>query len=336
MLNWRISLQHWWTLAMVLGVTLAAASPTQAQEESKLPDRTPVVLRHFPLLTPRETAGSGIAPEVQVKVALDDRGRVTDVKVVSIKPASEYDEIFRQATIETILLWRYAPAIEDGKAIATTLKWTVQYRPTSAEGSGPLLATDPFLMRTPDQRRAELQTRSDAERQKLLERYAKSCEKHLDPLQRRYFASPRFVVVTDSAERETAEVVAANLEATYNLLDELFQSDIPPLPERYKIVVYIFRQRAAFARAAAELQLPGRAKGVYYAPGLLLFHLEAASPEDLLHTLIHESFHAYSDSHLLRPGLRIPQFLEEGLAEYISNSQIKKGKLIPGKTAHPR
>ncbi len=317
-------------IAVVLGVAPASAQP---REVAKLPDRSPIPLLHFPLLAPIETAGSGVAPEVQVKVKIDARGRVTGVEVVAIRPSSEWDDIFRRQTIESILQWRYAPAIENGKAVATTLKWSVQYRvveSTSLRQAGNL---DPFSAKSPETRRAQLQTWSDEKRRELLERYARSSEKHLDPLQRRLYDSPQFIVITDAPDRNTAQVVAQNLEATYNLLDHLFQPEIEPLPERYKVVVYLFRHRQSFTRAAAELHLPGWSSGLYAPPGVLLFHLEVATPERLQQTLIHEAFHAYSDSHLLRPGLRLPRFLEEGLAEYISNSWItKKGQMLLGKT----
>ena len=325
----------WRMVIVVVAFTLVwMVNPASAQpsETARLPDRSPIPLRHFPLLTPLETAGSGVAPEVQVRVKVDARGRVADVKVVTIRPSSEYDDLFRRQTIESILQWRYAPAIEGGKAVATTLKWSVQYKVMDATNALQGEPLDPFSIESPEDRRAKLQTWSDKKRKEVIERYIKASEKHLDPLQRRVFESPRFVVITDAPDRETARVVAGNLEATYVLLNELFQPDIEPLPERYKIVVYLFRNRKAFAKAALELQQPGWGFGAYAAPGVLLFHLEVQTSETLLHTLIHETFHAYSDSHLLRPGLRLPRFLEEGLAEYISNSQIKKGKLLLGKT----
>ncbi len=311
-------------------VNPASALPPKG---ARLPDRSPILLRHFPLLTPQETAGSGIAPEVQVRVKLNARGRVTKVEVVAIRPSSGYDDLFRRQTVESILQWRYAPAIENGKAVATTLKWSVQYKVMDATNSLHSELVDPFSAQSPEDRRAELQTWSDKKRKEVIERYSKASEKHLDPLQRRVFESPRFVVITDAPDRETARVVAGNLEATYTLLNDLFQPDIEPLPERYKIVVYLFRHRASFAKTAAELRRPDWGYGTYVAPGALLFHLEVATSESFLHTLIHETFHAYSDSHLLRPGLRLPRFMEEGLAEYVSNSQItKKGQLVLGKT----
>jgi hypothetical protein len=38
------------------------------------------------------------------------------------------------------------------------------------------------------------------------------------------------------------------------------------------------------------------------------------------------------DRHLDRPGVEIPRWLSEGLAEYVGNSSVEKGNLVPGKT----
>jgi len=51
---------------------------------------------------------------------------------------------------------------------------------------------------------------------------------------------------------------------------------------------------------------------------------------------VHEASHAYSDHHLRAPGVSLPTWLEEGMAQYMANSEIKKGKLVPGRTLKRR
>ena len=81
----------------VIGVALSGL-PADAAE-----DRSAVLLRDTPLRPPVEVAGTNLAPEVKVRVTVDERGRVSDVEVLSIQPESEYDEFFRRNTIEELL-----------------------------------------------------------------------------------------------------------------------------------------------------------------------------------------------------------------------------------------
>ena len=301
--------------------------PVVAQGET----RAPIPIRQHMLLTPEATAGTGLAPEVKVAVKVDPTGRVAKVEVLEIKPTSEHDELFRQGTIDNISAWRYAPALKNGEPVEATLKWSVQYR-AKLEGSINAFAEDPFEEAERPDYDAIRREHREKHHQKLIERYSKSAEAQMDPTHRRRFDSPRFIVVTDAEEPTTAEIVATNLEATYSLLDSLFQPNLEAIPASFKTVVYLFRQRSTFAQAATGLQVPSWPTGVYKSPGFLMFHLEVGSSENLLHGLIHEAFHAYAGNYLMRPGLRLPRWMGEGFAEYISNSQIKKGKLIPGKT----
>src|SRR6187455_629831 len=77
-------------------------------------DRRPVPLRNPPLVSPLEAAGTGIAPEVTVKVEVDARGRASKVEVLKIQPPSALDAAFRDQAMRTLSTWRFAPAIEAG------------------------------------------------------------------------------------------------------------------------------------------------------------------------------------------------------------------------------
>ncbi len=103
----------------------------------------PFALHTPPLLVPDEAAGLGLAPEVAAKLSIDPRGVVTAVEVLSITPASDYDALFRDRVIETFSSWRFAPATENGRPVASTLDWRVRFpaKALAAEMSpGPLAA----------------------------------------------------------------------------------------------------------------------------------------------------------------------------------------------------
>jgi hypothetical protein len=173
---------------------------------------------------------------------------------------------------------------------------------------------------------------SPADRQKLIDRYAQAAEKRLTAKRRQRFDSPRFLVVTDAEDPRTAEILAGNLEAVFNVLHGLFDSHVEPQPERYKIVAYLFADRDAYRATELELRGTRDSAGFYAPPGFLAFHQEAL-PDSLLGTMLHEATHAFVDRHLKRAGVLLPLWFEEGVAEYIGNSQItRKGELVPGKT----
>lgn len=320
-----------WSLTLLLAVALLLPAGRSVAAEI---DEPPVLLRGTQPFTPEEAAGSGLAPEVQVRVTVDEQGRVAEVEVLEIKPSSEYDDLFRQVTVETVGSWRYAPARAGGEAVATTLTWGVQFQAREARdgisaGLGAL-----FLPISADEeaQRARVFTLPPEEQAKRLRWLAASAERNLGPGPRRRIDSPRFVVITDGAPPETGEIVAGNLEAAFNILDGFLRpAGIKPQPGSYKILVYLYLRRESFSTLAGAIARLEWSDGLYSAPGLLTFHLEAPTGDTLLHTLLHEAVHAYADRHLVRPGFRLPRWLSEGLAEYIGNSEIKRGELILGR-----
>ena len=54
------------------------------------------------------------------------------------------------------------------------------------------------------------------------------------------------MVVADTPEENTAQVTAGNLEAIFNVIHDLFGDRIPPQPEPFKIVVYMFARQSSF------------------------------------------------------------------------------------------
>ncbi len=187
-----------------------------------------------------------------------------------------------------------------------------------------------------ESRRARITALPLEQRKALLKRQSAIAEKVLDRTHRQQAESPRFVVVSDGPEPRTAEIAAGNLEAVFNIIQGLFGSRIARQPEPYKIVVYLFASRRTFEAMKAELEVFEWSSGFYSPTGLFAFHLEAPSTESLLGTMMHEATHAWVDRHLVAPGSYLPRWLGEGFAEYLGNSELHKGKLVPGKTAKPK
>ena len=306
----------------------------------------PTPIRTPPPMTPIDAAGTGLAPEVSVQVVLDKTGRVREVEVLSIKPPSSLDEIFKQVTRETLLDWRYAPARRDGQPVETTMSWTVQFPPRIPQtgepklvGEGATTPTERFAWRSlavaehaVRNRRREVLLLPHKKRLELLYERIEKAKRFLNEKQTREFTTSQFLVYTDSPDSKTGEVLASNLEGVYGTLDGLLGRRMTTQPDRYKIVVVLFSSEFAFRNAQSSIEGIEWAAGVYSPVGLVLFHLQMPSNQALLSTMIHEATHAYLDRYIVRPGIVLPRWLDEGFAEYVGNSEIRKGKIVAGKT----
>ena len=313
--------------------TAILAATVLSPREIRAQDTGATVLRRPVLLTPAEMAGSGLEPEVRVRVDVDERGRVTGATVLAIRPPSEFDHLLREATVRNATEWRFAPARSGGVARASTLEWTVQYlAKASSESAHDLWSPFEVGLVDPRQPQARISALPRQQRGDLLNRYAAIAEKNLDQAERRRVDSPRFIVVSDAGDEETAKLLAGNFEAVFNILHGIFDPQLAPQPQPYKLVGFLFQKRDAFEQTRAALGLAMPAAGFYASPGFLAFHGELPTGDDLLSVMLHETVHAFSDTVLRRPGVLPPLWVEEGLAEYFANSQIKGGQLVPGKT----
>jgi Gram-negative bacterial TonB protein C-terminal len=313
-------------IGATLLLILAGGPPAAGGDETP-----PVLLRGGEFFTPEAAAGSGVAPEVKVRVTIDITGRVSEAEVLAIEPASPFDDDFRRATVDNLRTWRYAPARADGKPVETVREWSVQFlakeAPAASQGGLAAAVGD----ETGSRLRALVSGLPLAARKARLERDVKVAEKYLDASHRQRADSPRFVVVSDAPAAGAAQTVAGNLEAAYTVLDALFRPQIEPQPEPYKMIAYVYWRRDSFEAARSELDIPSGPTGFYGPPGFLVFHLEADDADDVLHVMLHEAFHAYADRHLSRPGTSLPLWLDEGFAEYFGYSDVEKGKLAPGR-----
>jgi TonB family protein len=327
-----------WLAALSLLLTVAtspAAAPASAPTAG---DRRPVPLIDPPLMSPMESAGTGIAPEVTVKAEVDARGHVARVEVLAIRPASALDEAFRKAAVETLSRWRFAPAIEGGLPVPATLQWTILFRPlgegevgATFDDAGGVRGLSTRFTADEDPRRRILELPVE-QQMKYLGELAAKADALVDVQRRREFKTPAFHVVTDSADAKLTELIAHNLQAVYGTLARWFGDRVQPGPARGHVLVYVWDREESYRTFghAAEQGLEGSA-GFYSPPGLIAFHRQLPLNSLVLSGLIHETVHAFVDRHLNRPGVGYPRWLGEGLAEYVANSTIDKGRLVPGK-----
>jgi hypothetical protein len=316
-----------WPTLLAFGAALLVAAAHATAER-----REPILIQQTFLLSPPAMVGLGVSPELKLRLAIDPGGRVTEVETLSIQPATDYDAELSADVEEQLKMWRFAPAREDGVAVAASVELLVKVRETAGSFEDVVgAARNEIFFGSPEAKTAQLLRLPFPERQKLVDRYAGELEKHLVQDQKRTASSARFIVYSDAADPEVAQVLANNLEAAYNTFEEALGRNIEVQPERFKMVAFLFNRRQNFVSARAALRSTTNADGFYVAPGVLAFHQETA-PEFLLSLMIHEAFHAFSDRRLRRPGRIGQPWFEEGMADYFGSSQIKKGRIVPGKT----
>ena len=313
---------------------LAVAAAAAAQSATREIATGPRAIRSYQLLVPHELAGSDIHPEVEVRVEIDAVGTVSRVEVLAIEPSSEFDDLLRSQVKRRVGGWRYGPARDkEGNAVPSTLSWWMKFQSPEEERNAPRRKRfDPQLDilvsagALPD----PIPQSTLSEQAKVLNRTIGVAEKYIDREHRKRWATKRFILISDAEDDSTVQILAGNMEAVFRSFHELFDPHIEPLPHRFKVVVYLFSSRHSLRRLQEELggRVPGA--GFYHSPGLLAFHREVRYFDELLHTMLHEAFHAFSDTYLTGPGSELPRWAEEGMAEYFGNSKVERGELIPG------
>lgn len=298
------------------------------------PGTRPAVAIWTPLPeSPPEAYGTGIAPEVSLRLDVDARGRVADLEIVSIDPTTELDGVFEEQVRSTIGGWRYAPARRDGVPTSTILRFTVTFpertveRPKRGE-----IPVDFRNVKTPSDlldREARIRALPLEARKRALLESSKIAVQYMDVGSVKKAVSDRFVVYTNVDSEGTAEALARNLEAGFNFLHDLF--GLTPQPEPYRVQVFLFSRRNDFFALTQRLGVWESAEAFYSAVGMIAMHVEMVSNDAFLETLLHEATHAYMDRHIVRPGLTLPRWFSEGIAEYVGASKIDKGQVIPGR-----
>ncbi len=328
------------TLATVATVEIDATHAAAATGEVELPA---VILRQVIPQTPLETAGSGEAPTVDVRLAVTAEGRVGGVEILRIRPSGDHDADFIAAVEEALAGWRFAPAIANGRPVPASFDWSLEFRPleSASDGSGhpppdrgqattALLA----LLRDDEPEHARLlqiYTLPAEQQRRHLERQIADAESFLAADARKVADNPLFRVVTDHPDEAFPAAVAHNLAVTYGVLADLLGPQIPLQSPGFKMAVYVYRSRTEYLNLVHAIDGIEETSGFFAPPGLIALHADVGSSEELVEIMIHEAVHAFLFRAVIRPGQELPRWLDEGFADYVGRSAITKGQLELGR-----
>jgi hypothetical protein len=166
----------------------------------------------------------------------------------------------------------------------------------------------------------------------MLEQEAAIAEKQLNKERRQRADSLRFLAISDAPDSQAVQGLANNLEAAFNILADLVTETVDLQPEPYRLLAFMYADRKSYKGLTAKVNNFDWSAGFYHPSGMIAFHMQMPSNESLVGIMLHEATHAFLDRYVVRPGVRMPVWANEGLAEYMGNSRVKGGKLIPGKT----
>lgn len=191
-------------VAMLLGGAVGHAEPAL---EGPMP---PVILQMPRLLTPVETAGTGLTPAISVRVTVSETGSVSQLEILSVTPSTRFDPLFVNAIQDSVGAWRFAPALEDGTPVERTLEWQLEFRPAAAESwaqvpDGPAPTS---LVRDEEREHARLMkiyTLPLEQQREHLESLVTRAEVVLEPDSRRQLSDRGIVVVTDHPDAKSME-----------------------------------------------------------------------------------------------------------------------------------
>jgi hypothetical protein len=273
----------------------------------------------------------------RAKLFIDASGKVASVEVTSVDPPSPLDEAFRAAARAGLSSWRFAAAEKDGQAIASETLVGLQFEVSDAPLGGDRASVDTwtplgdsgFESARYDQR-ARILSMTVAARVKVADELAAKAESLLKRGQRANAANEWCQVVTDFGGQKQADALLQNVGATYFALGKLLGDRIPPRPMEERIRVYVFETSAQFQSLIAGTAPFEGSAGIYYSAGVLALQAQHPTISYFVASMLHETTHAFVDRHLVRQGVQLPRWLDEGLAEYVGESDIKDRKIVPG------
>ena len=330
---------RWRAGLLVACVASLGAAPPPGSKTADEAFTPPVALLKPMPVTPTATAGTGLTPLVRLKLSIDASGRVTAVEVLEIDPPSAYDNHFREEAVRAMSRWRFEPARRDGRPVPTDLTWAIRFtalesRPESADSESEFslsLISSAGPDEARDLWRRDILMLPRAQRERLLADLVATAEQQITPAERREASNDGWVVVTDLSGDGVEKTLLQNLAATFSFAYEILSPAIPDQPAQGKMRAYVFRSKAQYQALVSSARAFEWTGGFYHPAGFLAFHSEVPAVEFLLSILIHESTHALLDRHIARPGVLLPRWLDEGFAEYMGNSDIEGGKLVPGR-----
>ncbi|MCB9676891.1 MAG: energy transducer TonB [Alphaproteobacteria bacterium] len=93
---------------------LGDASPSLMTADAV--DTLPVPTKQVGAAYPAKARSRGITGEVVLELDIDERGRLTDARVLSARPTG----VFEDAALQTVRQWAFAPATYQGRAVAVS------------------------------------------------------------------------------------------------------------------------------------------------------------------------------------------------------------------------
>ncbi len=109
---------------LALGPAIAAPPPLPVRHAPAVADRAPMPRSQAPPPYPYLARRRGIAGEVQVRFLVGVHGEVRNVEVIAAKPPGYFED----SVLKTVSRWRFAPAIRDGRPVATWVETTVRFK----------------------------------------------------------------------------------------------------------------------------------------------------------------------------------------------------------------
>ncbi|RLE26015.1 MAG: hypothetical protein DRJ65_06455 [Acidobacteria bacterium] len=323
-------------LLLIFFAILTAVSVAADQSSDEY---LPPVILHAPRpLTPIETAGTGLAPVVNVRLTVSARGSVSGLEITAIEPGSEYDALFDAEVRRTVGAWHFAPALQGDLPVAAEFEWVLEFRPAEADSRSPVDAMPrrSSLIRDEDPQHARLAKifTLPVERQRAhLMALSKMAEKSIDPARRQSLKEGGVTVVTDHPDPGAAQAILNTVHAATGMTLEIFADGIPLQRPRLPLLVYVFRSKTQYGEFIRSVEGILETAGFFCPPGLIAFHAEQPTRQHLMTVMVHETVHAAMYRWVVRPGHVLPRWISEGLADYLGNSPVKKGRIQPGKNS---
>jgi len=114
------------TLLGCTGLLLCAAANTQAADRPgglEVELGMPQVLSWVPPVYPKEAADKKLEGRVQVRFIIDETGAVTKARAVHSS-----NKVFEDAAVQSVLQWRFEPAVEDRRKVAKCMDVLVPFQ----------------------------------------------------------------------------------------------------------------------------------------------------------------------------------------------------------------
>lgn len=207
-------------------------------------------------------------------------------------------------------------AFDEAVAADPSLRDAVQAaRQRNDRGEGPRFVgtADPEMWGDLD---AEVMAQSDAELLAFCERAHRELEVGLS-----VYESPRFIVCTDMPPEDVARW-GEKLTEAYRLVAELLDADPDGNVFRGKCLIFVFQDRRDYIRFQLDLHDTDAfdSGGLCHGYGNGFVHIAChrrLSERETTHVIVHEFVHGFV--HRYRSPVHVPDWVNEGLAEYIAH-----------------